>query len=70
MVEAERAQWFYLDKDGAQQGPFIVKEMADFLDEGEIDGLNLVWHAGMGTEWKPLSEVSKPLTGWLLYCLV
>jgi len=59
VLEAEGADWYYLDKDGEQQGPSEVKQMAMLLQGGDIDGLSLVWHQDLAGGWKPLSEVEE-----------
>ena len=59
VLEAEGAAWYYLDKDGEQQGPSEVKQIATLLQDGEIDGLSLVWHQDLAGGWKPLSEVEE-----------
>ena len=56
--QAETAAWFYLDKDGQQAGPMDLRRLAELFDEGEVDGLTLVWHAGLA-EWKPVAEVRR-----------
>lgn len=59
VLEAEGAAWYYVDKDGEQQGPSEAKHMAALLQGGEIDGLSLVWHQNLAGGWKPLSEVEE-----------
>ncbi len=60
LLEAEGAAWYYVDKDGAQQGPLDVRALAAKLEEGgELDGLSLVWHQDLAGGWKPLSEVEE-----------
>jgi len=59
VLEAEGADWYHLDKDGEQQGPSEVKQMAMLLQGGDIDGLSLVWHQDLAGGWKPLSEVEE-----------
>lgn len=59
VLEAESAAWYYLDKNGQQQGPTDVKNVADLLHDGEVDGLSLVWHQDLAGGWRPLSEVDE-----------
>jgi hypothetical protein len=57
VLEAETAEWFYLDKDGQQSGPVNGKALAALFEEGEVDGLTMAWHAGLGQAWQPVAEV-------------
>eukprot|EP00952_Eustigmatos_sp_NYUAD-ZCMA_P003867 16912-Eustigmatos_ZCMA.PRE.1 len=62
VLDCSSAAWFYLEKDGGKQaGPVNAGSLAKLFEDGEIDGLTLAWHAGMGTEWKPIAEVTSTM---------
>lgn len=48
-----------MDKDGQQSGPVGVAKLGALFQEGEIDGMALVWHSELPGGWKPLAEVSE-----------
>jgi len=47
-------EWFY-EKDGKQNGPIEVSDLARMLDAGDLSLNNLVWREGMDG-WKPMGE--------------
>ena len=47
-------EWFY-EKDGKQNGPVEVAELARMLDAGDLSLKSLVWKKGM-EDWKPMGE--------------
>jgi len=49
------ASWHYLDVEGKQQGPLDIVALEKLFAEGDVDGLTMVWHAGM-EEWKAIAE--------------
>jgi hypothetical protein len=68
VLDAQAAMWYYLEDTGSQgqssdgasgsvqRGPMEAAEVAKHWDDGDIDGMTLVWHGAM-PEWKPLAEV-------------
>ncbi|KAJ1400250.1 hypothetical protein B484DRAFT_306188, partial [Ochromonadaceae sp. CCMP2298] len=44
-------QWYYVDIEGEQQGPVFSRLMVSKLQEGEIDGLTLVYGGDLPTAW-------------------
>ena len=47
-------EWFY-EKNGKQNGPVEVSDLARMLDAGELSLKTLVWRKGMD-DWKPMGE--------------
>jgi len=58
MVEFVSAQWYYVNREGQQQGPILSTLLVSKLKEGSIDGLTLVYSNDHCKEWTKLSEVS------------
>lgn len=49
--------WHYLDESQQQQGPLDAQAVSKLWDEGQIDGMTMVWNPSM-PEWKSVAEVS------------
>ena len=58
MVEFVSTQWYYVNREGQQQGPILSTLLVSKLKEGSIDGLTLVYSNDHCKEWTKLSEVS------------
>ena len=56
MSKAKRA-WYYVDLDGAQQGPVDENTLKSEYRTGEIDGLSLLWRPGQKGGWLKLDDL-------------
>ncbi|MES1918808.1 GRB10 interacting GYF protein 1, partial [Bonamia ostreae] len=55
----ERLNWFYLDEDGNEQGPFSSKTMLKWVQRGFIPG-DLQLRSDISTEYALISSFAKP----------
>jgi hypothetical protein len=49
------AEWFFIDRRGEQRGPLSPQQLLRMAKERAIEGVTLVWNAGM-VDWAPLSS--------------
>lgn len=52
----ETKEWFYLDKERKQQGPFSFYVINELWEGGTLNTHTLVWTEGM-PEWKKIQEI-------------
>lgn len=59
----EQAEWYYVDQDNSQVGPFEQYAMVDFISNGRINSNTYVWKTGM-QDWIRLqdSELNRHVT--------
>lgn len=53
---ADEPVWYYLDRQGGQQGPTSLRQIEQLFRSGQIDGSSLGWKPGM-TDWLALPSV-------------
>ena len=46
---SEETEWYYLDDEAANMGPFNISEMCDFFASGLLKDTTFVWHEDIGT---------------------
>jgi hypothetical protein len=54
--EKELQGWYYLNKEGKQQGPVELRELKEFFKGEQIRATTYVWHEGMA-DWKKIAEL-------------
>lgn len=54
-IKDDGVEWFHSMK-GQQYGPVTLGELRGKIEEGEVTGVDLAWHQGMG-DWSPVSLV-------------
>ena len=42
-------EWYYLDDQAANMGPFTLAEMSEFFGTGLLKDTTFVWHEDFGT---------------------
>lgn len=52
----ETKEWFYLDKDRQQQGPFSFYVISELWESSTLNSQTFVWTDGM-PEWKKVHEI-------------
>ena len=57
MSKPKRA-WYYVDLDGAQQGPVDESTLKAEYRTGEVDGMSLLWRPGQKGGWLKLDDLS------------
>ena len=50
--------WYYVDLDGAQQGPVDESTLKAEYRTGEVDGMSLLWRPGQKGGWLKLDDLS------------
>jgi hypothetical protein len=72
------AGWYYLDRHGAQQGPYTLYDLQQLLDSGQVDPSTYASRPGMA-QWVELKSLpglhfrqarAKGSRGWLLLAVI
>ncbi len=50
-------QWYYLDPENQQQGPFSIGEIRQFIAEGILTRQSFLWHDGL-TTWTAANKIA------------
>ena len=50
-------QWYYLDPENQQRGPFLIEEIRQFIAEGILTRQSFLWHDGL-TAWTAANKIS------------
>jgi hypothetical protein len=56
LLELHTKQWYYLDAENQTKGPIFTRFLLHKVQEGEIDGLTMIFGGGL-TEWKKVSDI-------------
>jgi hypothetical protein len=56
LLELHTKQWYYLDSENQTKGPIYTRLLLHKVQEGEIDGLTMIFGGGL-TEWTKVSDV-------------
>lgn len=56
MEISEEGEWYYLDSDNEQKGPYTFDRLAAMYIDEKINNETLIWSSSMGDEWKQLQE--------------
>lgn len=54
--EEELIQWYYLDAQNEQFGPFSLKKIRSLIHEGVIKPTTYLWHPGLD-QWTPAEKL-------------
>lgn len=55
-VASDNPEWYYLDRQGAQQGPTSLRQIEQLFRAGQLDASTLGWKAGMA-DWLALPAI-------------
>ena len=50
-------QWYYLDPENQQRGPFLIEEIRQFIAEGILTRQSFLWHDGL-TTWTAANKIA------------